>query len=827
MKKFLSVILSVILVFCVTFSVMFIPAFADSAASLTLSYDDRYEFTGASSVTSSDSSVITVSGNVIRAVGITNGTPVTVTADGKDYSVTVNKAKINIVTVAGQSNAAGESTGVDSTLLAKYSSTVPEKGTAYLWTGGASAPVDFTEGSTYNKGGFRGALAAEWYAQSSAAGSPEKTVVVYGTNYTATPGEKIAEWTSDDSTKARHDKTAAMVNACYDYYKTGEGSNYYDISGCGMYWLQGESDRTQTAEYYYNAFSSLWSNLKQETSGRLEYCAFMRVRGASGSDSTLRYSGPVAAQYQLTNDFSDIFTASNLTEQWPADSSSDLSNTVKVDISNYHIFGGTQYANIVNGTVLTEQIAAIYGGLHYSRLGYSLIGADAAFNMYRSLRCPENRVTAADASGVSGTVFSAEGGNIAADGINGNLLIYAAPGSAATTVNVSVACTGDGARDITKAVLNGPSSSNTAFLINTDRLLNYVDPLISVQTSFASVPVTVITGVSENPDPFGEDDTDSVYYHWDFTSAKYYKKGLTDGTVSNTEALKIITASDSTAYGVMEYNSSLNTDISYDAQSGISRSSVDTGSFLIYNKNGENGITASLTNGFVIEFTAKFSQTKTADIVLGGASSSTNGIHPFLFRSINAFRMGGSTPSVSFDFAGAGLDFTKEMTCRFECRDGALRAIVTQGDTKVERDGIISGSLTENFYNFKMFMPNFRSDYNFNGSVSDLKIWTSYYYGVTFDGSNPTTYTVSGLDNGCLTAAENRISVSGNGVYTVKSVALNGNELTAGEDGVYTVSNVTSDSTMTVVTQAVIGDHHVDDGIVTVEPTCENKGVKV
>ena len=275
----------------------------------TLSYDDYYTFEGAASVTSSDTSVISVSGNTIHAVGISSS-PVTITVDGQAQLFTVKKAKLNIVMVAGQSNACGEISGTPAESNF-YRSTTTTKGTAYLWGIGATAPKALSGNGTYD--GFRAALAEEWYQQSLLAGDPEKTVVVFGSNHTGTPGEKIAEFLDESSTKGTVGKASKMLNDCYEYYSVGAGAKYYDITNCGMYWLQGESDSTQSVTYYYENFTTLWKKLKAATSNRLSYCAFMRVRRDSGTQN-LSYSGPVIAQYQLTNDNADMFMASTITE---------------------------------------------------------------------------------------------------------------------------------------------------------------------------------------------------------------------------------------------------------------------------------------------------------------------------------------------------------------------------------------------------------------------------------------------------------------------------------------------------------------------------------
>ena len=130
MKKLLAFLVS----FCLVFALIPVCVSAEGTP-ISLCYDDYYTFDGADTVTTSDESVLTVSGDTVHAVGLSSS-PVTVTVDGNDYSVTVKKAKINIVMVAGQSNACGEISGTP-TESNFYRSTTTTPGTAYLWGVGA------------------------------------------------------------------------------------------------------------------------------------------------------------------------------------------------------------------------------------------------------------------------------------------------------------------------------------------------------------------------------------------------------------------------------------------------------------------------------------------------------------------------------------------------------------------------------------------------------------------------------------------------------------------------------------------------------------------
>lgn len=416
---------------------------------LKLQYDDYYELEGADTVKSSDTNVIKVTNSTLHAVGASeNPVDVTVTdASGEKtvYKVTVSKAKLNIAVIAGQSNASGETTGVPDT-AAKYTSAVCKQGTAYIW-GANSIPTALGGAGSYD--GFRSAYAAEWYEQSLKAGDPQKTVIVFANDYTATPGEKIGDWITGSTEKASLKKTADMLNACYSYYESGEGSKNFEIVGCGMYWLQGEGDSKNTFTYYYGKFNELWSQLKAATSNRLKYCGFMRVRASGKNDYGLDLGGPVLAQYKLANDFDDIYMASTVTECITGTTNKE---TTTIDVSNYNIFGESQYSSIISDNILTEIRGNIYGGLHYSRLGYNIIGADAAYNMYRALYSPADAATLVNQNGtVASTVAFGSTVKVPASTLASSLYIYKSAGSNGSKASLKIV---SGGADITATAYN-------------------------------------------------------------------------------------------------------------------------------------------------------------------------------------------------------------------------------------------------------------------------------------------------------------------------------------------------------------------------------------
>ena len=110
MKKILSLILFVVLLMGV------LPVFAAETVALALEYDDYYTVTGTATVLSQtvsgegvalgDTAVVEITDGKLHAVGL--GTA-TVSAGDETYEVTVSKADLALIMIAGQSNAAGDS----------------------------------------------------------------------------------------------------------------------------------------------------------------------------------------------------------------------------------------------------------------------------------------------------------------------------------------------------------------------------------------------------------------------------------------------------------------------------------------------------------------------------------------------------------------------------------------------------------------------------------------------------------------------------------------------------------------------------------------------
>ena len=291
-----------------------LPATAVSAApsqSLELRYGDYFTFENASDVSVPDgTTAVEVEDTTIHAVGVTDS-DVTVTVDGTEYSVSVAKAKVNIVLVDGQSNAMGTAGA-----LQGVSTITPEKGNGYWWNGSGltdlKEKVDAQVEASPNKSvGFYPALAEEWYDLTG-----EKTVIIH--DYKS--GRAIQEWTESDIARISN-----KVKACVDYVAADDN---FEISHAAYYWLQGESNSARPTandgvyhEYanpdeYEDMYMPLHDAYIEalETSGVEAMGGILAVRSMSTLTSQYNnaicdYDGPRAAQQNMANQNDDLLSA--------------------------------------------------------------------------------------------------------------------------------------------------------------------------------------------------------------------------------------------------------------------------------------------------------------------------------------------------------------------------------------------------------------------------------------------------------------------------------------------------------------------------------------
>ena len=731
----------------------------------------------------------------IHAIGVGDAT---ITVDGEEQTVTVEPAKINIVLVMGQSNATGEyNANYNETNQSSFdvASTACLPGTAYLW-GNASSTEP---GALAQSRGFRAALAAELYAKTN-----EKTVIVYNSPLTAKPGASINEWTDDNTTLNPDAATAArMVNNCYEYY---EDSEYYEISSCGMYWLQGESNANMPATEYYEKFMALWAQMKEETD--LSYCAFFRVRRSSPYPGKLDYMGPVIAQYQMTNDNADMYMATTLTEDWSY-TADEYEKKVTIDTSAY---------DTIEQNSITTEYYKVFGGIHYYQLGYNIIGADAACNMAQTFgKNGTNQIVMGDSA--SGQTIALDGSTLNVADIKSNFMFHIAPGSESGTLDITIT---SGGTDITDRVI--ASEGAAAYLVNKTELAKYVDPTIEVTMrspngqEVETATYTVKTSATSNPAEVPDSKEDALYYHWDFTDESTYIQGLdADQNTVSGQAMTIKTAEDSEAGGLLTYTDATNATLSYSEGDGLVRSaeSLTVGpTFAITNKDGTQGIATSQENGFMVEFTMKVPSSRTYAIVLGQGSTNANSGHPFVYKNSNSFTWGGASPKATVNGVCSQADQLTTYRVTFDGDATYHLTVVRGGETIHDADFALDQTATEGRHTWNYLFPSFSTNgsetsYLFTGSITDLKFWTSYYFHVEAAGTDG-QYSVTGLAETITAEGECTFTATASEGYRITSVDTSSGTITDNGNGTYTLSGVREPATVTVHTASNLPESKED-----------------
>ena len=405
----------------------------------------------------------------------------TVTSGDKEVVVAVGKARLHLVLVMGQSNAGCHFGNAMSDVKC-------DLGTAYWWASDTKW-IDYTRAST----GFHAPLVAELRAQSVAAGTPEKPVMIWNEGITSKNGNPITSWATSKTETSGTDGTVKMVEACINYYTAPERADKYEIVDAGMYWLQGEGGGDPV--HYTECFLAMWGRLKD---AGMEYCAIMRVRRGVSYNQTINdhndimHHGAVRAQMEMANKYDDIYLATDITENWYG----VLGTKHSIDISNYYsmlkFYGQSEnYADTLGNKatfkdgILTTSMFELYGEnnhCHYGKFGYGIIGADAAYNMYRARNSEDFGFVYSDTTGLVHNQIRAKAGEtheINLANVSGNLTFRAESYSTAGTLTVKV--TKSGNTDVTNlATIKTASVQGDYMTISKDKLASYNEAVITV-----------------------------------------------------------------------------------------------------------------------------------------------------------------------------------------------------------------------------------------------------------------------------------------------------------------------------------------------------------
>lgn len=462
----------------------YIDTYTDPLKSISLQFDDYVTELGGIAI--SDNPIIT--GDDCLEIISKDGTSyfhaknigtATVTAKDISIAVAIGKARLHIMLVMGQSNAGNHFANAMSDVKCDI-------GTAYWWQ--YNAPV--TDHTMTTKG-WHAPFLAEFRAQSVAAGNPEKPVLIWREGETTRSGKPITAWAPSATNTSGTDGTVKMLQDCISYYTDPIRADKYEIVAKGMYWLQGESGGNPVA--YTECFMAMYERL-QKTG--IEYCAFFRVRqGGDGNKNTndhndLSHHGVLRAQLEMINSRDDMYLITDITENWYGVSTAKHS----IDISNYitmlQYYGKTaSYTDTLGNRalfkdgILTTYMPELYGKnnyCHYGKFGYGIIGADAAYNMYRALYGNDFGIVYSDTSGVVHHQIRAKVGEtptINLKNVKGMLTFRPDCFSTAGTLTIKIASGND---DITNISGMISTAELTYKAISKDKLASYQNVTITV-----------------------------------------------------------------------------------------------------------------------------------------------------------------------------------------------------------------------------------------------------------------------------------------------------------------------------------------------------------
>ncbi len=331
-----------------------------------------------------DSAVISVSGSVIKAVGLGRAA---VKSGDKIHIIKTGKSKIAIVLISGQSNAAGD----DSDYLLAPSATGKYEDRYYITNSvNLSRPVsDVTaedakytalhggrpeiSDDVWSKNGVLHSAAAA--SQLGARLSDEWDMPVWVVN-TAVCARTIQGFDPTLSGSTAYTGAVNYVNKVKSLIDA-DGHFILDESKTGMFWLQGESNgigdycTTSTMDEYRTMFMNMYNGLKKDIG--INYCGIWLVRARvtnANSDADYEFSGPRLAQVYMTNsgkaEYAGIYLLLN-TDLWRGGVSGYFEKR-HPDAAAFKAYYGYDRP---------ETLADVKPGLHHSQKGYNELGDEA------------------------------------------------------------------------------------------------------------------------------------------------------------------------------------------------------------------------------------------------------------------------------------------------------------------------------------------------------------------------------------------------------------------------------------------------------------------
>lgn len=381
-----------------------------------------------------DDAVVSVEKGVLHATGVGKAR---VKLDGKAYDVTVEKADISMFLLIGQSNMYGTDGKAEQSVANKdgtvystsgQSSRLSVKNAAEFVPSALSGdgalvtaegektrclsdnPVNRLTESGDGKTGMDGALAYKWHEMTG-----DKVWLVNA----AHGGTVVSSWRKDAK---QYNEAVKIFRYAQQVMRKEILAGHYTLRDYGCFWLQGCSDRPNTAEYYIENFLSMYNGLKKEllfdidgdgTSEVLNFFDIIIPRFGRGdsvgyrrgiytkpggknfyqSFKDLEMNGPRVAQYWLVNNpsYGDINLVCNIGDSWVT--SPDGSDGVKEYFAQRYPGGKLNYPvqqAQKKDWYYPDSPSDVHKTIHYSQRGYNELGFESAENaVYTHGRLPK------------------------------------------------------------------------------------------------------------------------------------------------------------------------------------------------------------------------------------------------------------------------------------------------------------------------------------------------------------------------------------------------------------------------------------------------------
>ena len=232
-------------------------------------------------------------------------------------------------------------------------------------------PLDSLTAEGGGKTGPDSGLAYEWNRLTG-----EKVWVVN----TAWGSTSITKWIPGQT---YYDRAAAIAASVQQTCQAEISAGHYTAGRSLLFWLQGEADKTMSAEEYYGYFETMYRSAMSDFDlNRIGIIMVRSTEGVSTNDDDISMSGPRAAQYGAgsSKGLSGVSVVSNVNEQWVTDAGvyeyfeKAYQDTWKLD---YPMNSGS--AN------LPSSVDEVHGDIHYSQVGHNENGITAAKGMYAVL----------------------------------------------------------------------------------------------------------------------------------------------------------------------------------------------------------------------------------------------------------------------------------------------------------------------------------------------------------------------------------------------------------------------------------------------------------